>query len=114
MKKLKDVFVAYDNTNTTDGVGGRWYAYVICELKETAKRMSKNEGIQGWGCPVNCEKVVEINGEIYVNLSDMKIIPPSKEDVRIYENNEKYKKTLEHAEEILSKEELSIIRRGPL
>lgn len=82
-EERKDVWVAWTNSNLTDGYGER-IPLAVCENKFTAKRLGAGKYVQGTDCPV--EKVVAVRVESgYCKnlwLSVVKIVPATEDDIK--------------------------------
>lgn len=90
IEKTKDVWIAWTNTDLTEGRGHR-IPYVICDNIITAKRLGKNKAVQGTDCNVTKEKAYLINNKW---VSNVNIQDPSLEDkkkIELYEKEEKIK-----------------------
>lgn len=76
----KFVFVAYTNTDCTEGRGYD-IPIAVCESETTAIRMAKGMYIQGSDGPVRKVAVIEVDGKVFYPASAVKLIPPTKEDL---------------------------------
>lgn len=76
----KSVFVAYSNTDLTEG-RGRDFPIAVCELKSSALRLSKGRYVQGSDGPVRAATLKIFDGEWYAPLCIVKIESPTKEDI---------------------------------
>jgi hypothetical protein len=76
ISEYKDVWVAWTNTNLTDGYG-RSVPLVICEMKPTAERLGKGKSVQGSDCRVEKVTAVRVDGQ-WMSCVDIKV--PSKDD----------------------------------
>lgn len=72
------VFVAWSNTDLTEGRGGQ-YPLAVCKLESTALRLGEKGYVMGSDCPISEEIAVEINGRW---LSVCNIQYPSAGDVQ--------------------------------
>lgn len=66
MEKLKitntkKVFVAWSNTDATEGRGHQ-FPVAVCDLETTALRLGERGYVMGSDCPISEEIAVEING----------------------------------------------------
>jgi hypothetical protein len=80
MSETKTVYVAYTNTDCTEGRGFD-VPIAVCEIEATAKRIACGRYVQGTDGPVRELKLVKIDGKWYVPSSAVNVIPPAKEDV---------------------------------
>ena len=78
MKKF--VFVAYTNTDCTEGRGYD-IPIAVCESETTAIRLAKGRYVQGSNGPVRKVEVIEVDGEFFYPTSAVKLVPPTKEDL---------------------------------
>jgi len=95
--KTKKVWVAWMNTNLTEGRGSL-IPHAVCELKSTAKRLGKEEYVQGTDCPVTKETAYLIKTNqgrkwhVPVNIKS-----PSEEDKKREEERNEIKTTIVQA-----------------
>lgn len=80
MTTKKTVWVAYTNTDCTEG-RGRDVPIAYCESLATAKRLAKKRYVQGSDGPVRSIELVEIEGELYIPSSCINIVAPTEEDI---------------------------------
>lgn len=80
MPETKTVWVAYTNTDLTEGRGQDLPLH-YCELKATAQRLGARGYVMGTPCPVRPVTLVELDGKWYVPSAAINIIPPSAADV---------------------------------
>ena len=75
--KTKPVWVAWTNTDLTEGKGYR-RVLCVCEAEATAIRLGYKKSVMGSNCPVTKETAARVNGQWlvpgYIN-------PPSRDDV---------------------------------
>lgn len=79
MSEYRAVYVAYTNTDCTEG-RGRDVPIAVCELETTAVRLAHKKYVQGSDGPVRMVELCKINGEWYAPLSAVHIISPTRED----------------------------------
>lgn len=60
-KNFKDVWVAWTNTDTTEGRGWN-IPLAVCQTEATARRLGQHGSTMGSDCDVTKEKAVHING----------------------------------------------------
>ena len=75
----KTVWVAYTNTDCTEGRG---YDFPIaaCELEVTARRLARGRYVQGSDGPIRPVDLLEINGEWYAPSNAFYVKKPTRED----------------------------------
>ena len=76
----KFVFVAYTNTDCTEGRGND-IPIAVCESETTAIRLAKGRYVQGSDGPVRKVEVIEVDGKFFYPTSVVKLTPPTKEDL---------------------------------
>lgn len=75
----KTVWVAYTNTDLTEGRG--WQVpLAVCELRSTALRLGKGKYVQGCDCPVKPTEMIMVSGKWYVPACAVRIVEPSAAD----------------------------------
>lgn len=79
-KEVKEVFVAYTNTDCTEGLGSD-VPIAVCELEATAIRLGRKRYIQGSDGPVRKAELIEIGGKWYYPSMAVCVVPPTKEDL---------------------------------
>ena len=105
--ETKEVWVAWSNSDLTEG-RGRGFALYVCEQQETAIRLGAGKYVQGTNCPVEKVTAVKLDGQWLV---PGEIIRESKEDKKARLAREKKERALENAEKAgLSKEDLEALR----
>jgi len=62
IEDTKDVYVAWSNTDLTEGRGGQIPKHVA-EVYETAVRLGHKGSVQGCDCPVTKELAVKVGGK---------------------------------------------------
>ena len=76
--ETKKVFVAWTNTDLTEGKGHQ-IPLVVCEQESTAKRIGERQNVQGCNCDVIGDFAFRIEGS-YVWYVPGRIFPPTKDD----------------------------------
>ena len=76
----KFAFVAYTNTDCTEGRGYD-IPIAVCESETTAIRLAKGRYVQGANGPVRKVEVIEVDGKFFYPASVVKLTPPTKEDL---------------------------------
>jgi len=106
---VRDVWVAWSNTNLTDGSGYTYPLYVtLCQ--ETAIRLGVKGHVQGSPCPVTKVQAFLIKGVWY---GPVRLLYASKEDTHLQEAREAKERVLERAKAAgLSDEDIALLRKG--
>jgi len=78
--KTKTVWVAYTNTDCTEGRGFD-VPIAVCAQEATAQRLAKNRYVQGSDGPVREMQLVRIDGKWYAPSAAINVIDPTREDV---------------------------------
>ena len=60
----KDVWVAWTNTDLTEG-RGESFPIAVCKLESTAIRVGKGRSVMGSNCYVSKEQAIEVDGKWY-------------------------------------------------
>lgn len=79
MSETRTVYVAYTNTDCTEG-RGRDVPIAVCEMEITALRLAKKRYVQGSDGPVLKMDLVMIDGKWYAPSSAIQLIAPTEED----------------------------------
>jgi len=79
MTITKPVWVAYTNTDCTEG-RGHDVPIAVCEIEATAQRLSKRKYVQGTDGPIRDILMVKMDGVWYVPLLAINIVEPTIED----------------------------------
>lgn len=79
MANTRDVYVAWTNSDLSEGCG-HTYPLVVCEEYETAVRLGMGGGVQGSDCKVTKEKAVVVNERW---CAPTRIIHPSIADIQL-------------------------------
>lgn len=107
--KTKKVWVAWTNTDRTEG-RGRQIPVAVCETKITADRLGENSGVQGSNCMVTEETAVCIDNRWLVPGD---IIKPTKADSEKQKRVKEYNRVLEKAiDSGITSEEVRVLKRG--
>jgi len=77
--KSKMVYVAWSNTDLTEGRGWQ-YPYAVCDLEATAIRLGAKKYVQGSDCPVEKIEVFLVDNKWY---GPIYVTSPSSEDKAI-------------------------------
>ena len=78
----KTVWVAYTNTDCTEGRGYD-VPIAVCELEATATRLAKNQYVQGADGPVISMEFLELNGKWYSPTAAVNLVKPSDKDILV-------------------------------
>ena len=104
--EFKDVWIAWTNTNLTDGYGTQ-YPMAICETLATANRLGKKGSVQGMDCSTSKEKAIKIDGKW---MSHFMLQYPSKDDTKRQDEMDKQKQAEDKALELgLTPEEITAL-----
>jgi uncharacterized protein (DUF2126 family) len=93
IQEHKKVWVAWTNTDCTEGRGKEVVEYV-CETEATARRLGKQRYIQGTNCPISESIAVKVNNKW---LIDGSIQVATTADVLMQNKLDKHKMVLEKA-----------------
>ena len=80
MSETKTVWVAYTNTDCTEG-RGHDVPIAVCAAEATAIRLARKQYVQGSDGPVRSMELVNIDGKWYAPSAAINVIAPSREDV---------------------------------
>jgi hypothetical protein len=104
----KEVFVAWTNTDLTEGRGRQIPKYV-CTARKTAERLGHKGYVQGCDCPVTKEVAVKYN-ELW--LVPGVIVLPTKEDLKRQEEEDAFYEVLSKAKSAgLSEKDIEILSK---
>lgn len=78
-QETKTVYVAYTNTECTEGRGYD-VPIAVCALEITAMRLARGKYVQGTDGPVRKLELVNIDGKWYAPSSAIYVIQPTHED----------------------------------
>ena len=76
----KFVYVAYSNTDCTEGRGYD-VPIAVCEIEATAIRLAKGRYIQGSNGPVRKVELVEVDGKFFFPNSAVSVVKPNSQDI---------------------------------
>ena len=96
MTDTKTVWVAYTNTDLTEGRGYD-IPIAVCEVEITAHRMARKKYIQGSDGPVRPMELLKIDGKWYAPSAAINVVKPTREDVTEQEAIEAKRKALAKA-----------------
>lgn len=80
MNETKSVWVAYTNTDCTEGRGYD-VPIAVCAARATAIRLARKKYVQGTDGPVREMTLVKIDGKWFIPGAAVNIIDPTIEDV---------------------------------
>lgn len=117
MSDTKKIYVAYTNTDCTEGRGGE-IALAISECESTVRRLGTKRYVQGSNCPVQEYDLVKIENKWFVPIHCVPFSQPTiedrKEEAKLNHDREMKAKrdaVLERAKSIgLSDEEVELLR----
>ena len=107
--ETKNVWIAWTNTNLTDGYGTR-IPLAVCECKATADRLGRGKHVQGTDCPTEKDIAVRVDG---CWMSKINLIEPTDEDKKKQEKEDVARKAENKALELgLTPEDIMSIKNG--
>ena len=117
MSDTKTIYVAYTNTDCTEG-RGQEIAFAVSECESTVIRLGSKRYIQGSNCPIEQRQAVKIENRWYVPMDCVPFQQPTIDDRKhearlIAEKELKAKKdeALQRAKDLgLSAEDLKILQ----
>ncbi len=80
MTEKRTVWVAYTNTDCTEG-RGRDVPIAVCAAEATAIRLARKQYVQGSDGPVRTLELVKIDGKWYAPSAAIDVVEPTREDV---------------------------------
>lgn len=80
MNEKKTIWVAFSNTDCTEGRGYD-YPIAVCTTEATARRLARKQYIQGSDGPVREMEMVEIDGNWFAPRGALYLNEPTREDV---------------------------------
>jgi hypothetical protein len=80
MTEKRTVWVAYTNTDCTEG-RGHDVPIAVCATEATALRLARKKYVQGSDGPVRAMELVKIDGKWYAPSTAMTVIEPTREDI---------------------------------
>ena len=99
----KEVWVAYSNTDLTEGHGGD-IPIAVCALEITALRLAKGKYVQGSTAPVEKMVLIEVEpGKWFLPVKGVHITPPSSEDVKAHNDAIRAQAIRDAKDEVLKK-----------
>ncbi len=81
MNDKKTVWVAYTNTDCTEGRHGLDVPIAVCAAKATALRLARGRYVQGSDGPVRTMELVKIDGKWYAPSDAINVVDPTSEDI---------------------------------
>ena len=80
MTEKRTVWVAYTNTDCTEG-RGQDVPIAVCTTEATARRLARKRYVQGSDGPVRTMELVKIDGQWYAPEAVLHLIDPTREDM---------------------------------
>lgn len=80
MKENQTVWVAYTNTDCTEG-RGMDVPIAVCAAEATAIRLARKRYVQGFDGPVRKMELVKIDGKWFAPYDAIVVIEPTREDI---------------------------------
>lgn len=81
MSETRELYVAYTNSDCTEGRGYD-VPIAVCESRTAAVRLAKKRYVQGSDGPVRKLTTVKIDCEWFISLAAVHVVLPSKEDIK--------------------------------
>lgn len=79
MAEKRTVWVAYTNTDCTEG-RGHDVPIAVCSAEATARRLARKKYVQGSDGPVRTMAFVKIDGEWYAPCAAINVVEPTRDD----------------------------------
>ena len=80
MSDTKTVWVAYTNTDCTEG-RGKDVPIAVCAAEATALRLARKKYVQGSDGPVRPMELLQLDGKWYVPSAAISVVDPTREDM---------------------------------
>lgn len=80
MVEKRTVWVAYTNTDWTEG-RGHDVPIAVCDAEATALRLARHQYVQGSDGPVRKMELVKIDGKWYAPSAAIAVVEPTREDI---------------------------------
>lgn len=80
MTEKRTVWVAYTNTDCTEG-RGHDVPIAVCAIEATAMRLARKQYVQGSDGPVRAMELTKIEGRWYAPSAAINVVNPTSEDV---------------------------------
>jgi len=80
MTEKRTVWVAYTNTDCTEG-RGHDVPIAVCAAEATAIRLARKRYVQGCDGPVRKMDLVKIDGKWYAPSAALTVVEPTREDI---------------------------------
>lgn len=80
MTEKRTVWVAYTNTDCTEG-RGHDVPIAVCAAEATALRLARNKYVQGSDGPVRAMEMVKVDGKWYAPSAAFSVVEPTREDM---------------------------------
>lgn len=111
MDEKRSVFVAYTNTDCTEG-RGHDVPVAVAEIEATAKRLARGQYVQGTDGPVREVELKLLDGFWYVPLRAVHVIPPTEDDKRVQARADERAVVLTKARQLgLTDEEIAALQQ---
>ena len=96
MPEVKPIWVAYTNSDCTEGRGYD-VPLAVCEIEATARRLGKGKWVQGLDAPIRHLEMRKIDGEWYVPSCAVRIHAPTKDDAKAEDAAKRRKAAIDRA-----------------
>jgi len=110
--ETKEVFVAYTNSDRTEGKGHD-IPIAVCVVEATAIRLAKGQYVQGTDGPVRRVELLKADNRMYIPLSAVNIVGPEIPDMAAQRRLDLTRITVDKAKAAgLTVEEINLLRSG--
>jgi hypothetical protein len=82
MTEKRTVWVAYTNTDCTEG-RGHDVPIAVCAAEATARRLAHKQYVQGSDGPVRTMELLKIEGKWYAPSAAINVVDPTREDIAV-------------------------------
>lgn len=101
IKDVRDLWIVWKNTDTTEGRGAMYIAYT-CETEATALRLGKGKYVMGSDCPIEKVKSYSIKNRWH---QPSPVVPSSADDKKVQARIDVERSVKGKAEEAIKKAE---------
>lgn len=112
MPEVKSIWVAYTNSDCTEG-RGHDVPLAVCEIEVTARRLGKGKWVQGLDAPIRCLEMRKIDGVWYLPADAVRIHAPTKDDTKAEVAAKRKKAAIDRAKACgLTDDEIRELQKG--
>lgn len=109
--ETKTVYVAYTNTDCTEGRGYD-IPIAVCELEITAMKHARKMYVQGSNGPVKSMEVIKYNDKWYIPQSAVEIFKPTKEEIEAQKLLDEKRAIIKKMKELgVSQDEINLVMK---